>query len=386
MIETLANVLLFLDREYGYFEINAGNDKMIFTSDEGGPSTIDIADGTYDGAALATQLQTKMNADDTLTGTGTITFAVTYDTDTEKFTIDAGSGKTIAYTHTGSDAGLTLGFNADHSAAQTITSNLAAGDPTTVISNIHNAVEEYVKTYCKRTFESTAYTLERYSGNGHPIINLDKYPLTAVDRVAIGALDVLQIKNTNAYTSASVSVTSTGLRLVKDGTADETVLFATYATISAVATAVTALSGWTASVISTTYNSYKSSDLIDVSAKSAIDSTWVYLQIPDDAESDIQVDFDRGQIRNPGGFPSGFRNVFVDYTAGYAAADMPEDLKLAVKMLVQFLYGKRSDETFGVDFFNIGTSGTTGVRSVFEKKPLPMQVRDILNRYRRMKL
>jgi hypothetical protein len=66
-----------------------------------------------------------MNGSTTLTGS-TITFAVSYSTSTLAFTFDATSGHTIAYTHSGSNAGATFGFNANKAAAQTITSD----DPT----------------------------------------------------------------------------------------------------------------------------------------------------------------------------------------------------------------------------------------------------------------
>jgi len=104
------------------FRITSSNDVLVLTSSEGGPVSIDVADGIYTEAALATELASKMNANGTLTG-GSITFAVTYDATTNKFTIDATSGYTIAFTLTGSDGADTFGFDESASAAQTITSN-----------------------------------------------------------------------------------------------------------------------------------------------------------------------------------------------------------------------------------------------------------------------
>lgn len=102
------------------FIIDSTNDVLVLTSDLGGPVSIDIPDNTYTGAALATALQAAMNADATLTGSGTITFVVSYTS--TKFTLDATVGHTIAFTFAGSDAGLTVGFRADEAAAQAITS------------------------------------------------------------------------------------------------------------------------------------------------------------------------------------------------------------------------------------------------------------------------
>jgi len=253
------------------------------------------------------------------------------------------------------------------------------------ISGILAATESFVSTYCRRVFESTSYTLERYNGRGFQIINLRQYPITAVDRVATGTRNIMTVTNTNTGTSASVSVTSTGLRLVLDGTADETVLFATYATIALVIAAVNALGdGWSATISSSDYSSFKSTDIIQQSASGCINNVAVYLSIPDTGEPEVNVDFERGQIMLTGGFYKGFRNVFVDYTAGYTAANMPEDLKLAVKIIVQFIWEKREQGLFGIDLYNLGASGATGLRVVFEKGSImPKEAELILSNYRR---
>ncbi len=145
-IESLANTLAFLEVETQYFEINAGNDILVLTSDEGGPVSVDVANGNYSGTEVAVVLAAAMNADATLTG-GVITFAVTYSTTTYKFTLDATVGKTIAYTNTGSDAGLTFGFTANATAAQTITSDTAAGDPTALVQSILTETEKIVSNH-----------------------------------------------------------------------------------------------------------------------------------------------------------------------------------------------------------------------------------------------
>jgi len=373
-------ILTFLDVEtVGYFQITAANDVMRFTASAGGTASIDIPDSTYNGAGLATALNTAMDADATLTG-GAVTFTVAYSTSTRKFTITPSTG-TIAYDHSESDGGLTLGFNADHSAASSITSNVAAGDPIGVVTDIRDAVEDWIQnSYCYRTFATTSYTLEEYDGNGEQIIHLKNFPLTAVDLVCVGTLDVIRIKNTSDYTQASVSVTSTGLRLVKDGTADETVLWASNTTMAAVVTAVNTLgNGWEAAMQSTAYNSFASSFLLERWAASAIDDNWIYLQMPDDPEDDIKVDPDRGQIRKYSKFPEGFRNIYVTYTAGYSSTTMPEDLKLAVKILTKYIIQRREEETFGVDSFWAGN-----IKTMFEKEAIPLEAKQILDRYRRV--
>ena len=361
-IVSLQEAMDFMNIQAEYFEITAGNDGMVFTSSSGGPVTIDIPDGTYEGAALATALQTAMNANNTLTGTGTITFAVSWNSTTRKFTIDAGTGKTIAYTHSGSDAGSTLGFDANHSAAQTITSDNACANPTAIVEVIRDSVEKWVQTsLCRRNFESQSYS-EYYSGRNNRHLFLKQYPITAITRLAVGCIDVIQVYNTAEYTSATVAVTSTGLVLTKDGVADSTILFATYTTISTVAAAINALgSGWYALVTATAYDSFASTELIEQFGMSCIDSTAIYLKIPDKALGDFTVMPDRGEIFRSAGWPSGYKNIRVDYTAGYAAADMPDDLEIAIKIIIKYIYQKRMEETFGLKGYSI-----EGLQATFE--------------------
>ena len=397
-IVSLAEALNFLDITAGYFEIVAVNNTMNFTSSEGGPSDITLSDGSYSGSDMATELQTKMNANTTLTGSGpAITFTVSYNSTTSKFTINADTGNTIAYDHSESNAGLTLGFNDDASASQTITSNQAASDPTAIIETLRDAIEDYVQNvYCKRTFESTAYTLERYDWKGYQPINLNNFPITILDRVVLGTLDAIGIKNTNTYTSASVSVSSTGLRLVYNGslvTGDFT--FATNTTLTAMVAAVSTSSGWTAQLQNSAYGSIPSSFLIDRFAASVINNNWVYLEIPDiDAEDEVEVYADRGQIvlnkyysnseftpsgyPNPGGYPRLRRYVFIDYTAGYSSSNMPEDLKLAINILISYFYRKQQGSTFGIKDCTVGK-----ISSVFSENSIPKEASNILGFYKR---
>lgn len=381
-ITTLDEVLEFLDIETAYFIITPSNNSLTFTSSSGGPVTLDLTSASYDGNGLATHVQTVMNANTTLTGTGTITFAVSYSSSTRKFSINAGTGKTIAYTHSSSDAGLTLGFTANKTATQTITSDIPAGDPSQVVSSIKDSVEEFVTQYCNREFEETSYRLERYNGNGCRILHLDNYPVTAVDRVAIWTLDMISVRNTNTTSTATVSVTTTGLRLVLDGVVDSTITFAANTTMSAVVSAINAIgNGWEATLNSSIYSSYKSTELIPVYGLNAIDNNWVYLKKTDTPLDDFDVYLDRGQIIRYVGWPFGNRNIYVDYTAGYTSENMPSDLKFSIKIMVQFFYNKRDDDSFGLKEYR-----AHNIWATFDKEEIfPKEAKNILFRYRRMK-
>lgn len=113
----------------GYFDwwyIKDGiNSALRVTSSESGAyETVQLNVGMYtDPQVLAATIDAVLNANVTLTG-GVITFATTYSEATQKFTIDAGVGNTLALAYTSSTAAETIGFTADTASAQTITSDI----------------------------------------------------------------------------------------------------------------------------------------------------------------------------------------------------------------------------------------------------------------------
>ena len=374
-IVSLADILDFCDVDKGYFTIDAVHDVLVLTYGSTGVATnIDVDDGTYDGADLASELQDKASSG--LSSTGMTT---TYSSTTKKFTITAATtGETIAYTNTGSDAGLTFGFNSDHAAAYSITSDLAAGDPSTILESIRDGVEDWVEAHCHKTFES-ASVAKYYDGNGEQYLQLDDYPITALTRVAVGRRYAIRVKNTADYTTASVSCSTGGLVFTKDGTSDSTITFATYATMSTVVTAINALgSGWSATIESSDYNSFQSSELVEMFGKSAIGGNLVYLEMPDGAIDDFEVFPKRGEIYRYVGWPEGNRNIFVEDTVGYSSTTMPKNLQLAVKIITKSIFQKRKEEIFGVKQYRVGDVSIT-----CEDSDVPKEALAILSRFKR---
>jgi hypothetical protein len=259
-------------------------------------------------------------------------------------------------------------------------------DDTTLIETLTDAAEQYASQYCRRTFESTSYSLERYDG-GSQYVMLKNYPVTAVTRVSVGSFQVVSVTNTADYTTASVSVSPTGVILEKDGTTASTIAFATYTTMSTLSAAINALgNSWLSAVVSSTYSSYKTSSIIPQYGQNAIDSNYVYLYVPNAAESEIDVDIDRGMVYLSSGFSPGKRNVYVSYVAGYSSSTMPEDLKLAIKLTVKNLYKKWTEEAWSLQSYRVGDIsytqmtpvGRAAATNIFGTEGLA-----ILNRYRR---
>jgi hypothetical protein len=110
---------------------------------------------------------------------------------------------------------------------------------------------------------------ELYSGQGDRRLMLRQYPLISVESVRYRPVTVLKITNTiAANVQARVSVTSTGLKLVRVNagikTTDASPTFAGNVTLTALAATVNALgNGWSAQVFgdATNYGSWPSADL-----------------------------------------------------------------------------------------------------------------------------
>ena len=377
-IISITEALAFLDIGTGYFQITAENDVLSMTSSQGGAVNIDIPDLTYEGDDLATALETAMNTNNTLTGTGTLTFSVSYSS-TYKFTItiDEGGVHTITIDVSASDAALTFGFTEDPDAASSIESDTAATeDPTAPVQVILDGVDSFVKGYCDRDFESTSYK-EYQNGKDKQNLFLKQYPIISVSRLSIGRNDGIKVNNTATSTYATVSVTSTGVVLNKDGTnsTNSPLLFSANATLTDMVTSIKVEdSNWTAEVLNTSYASYASTELIEIMGLQCLNATWAYLEIPDEPESDFEVYADEGYIFKWGGFARGHRNLRIDYTAGYSSADMPDKLKMACLILVKFLYQKREEEIFGRKQYSLGA-----VRAIILEEGMPSEVRLVLD-------
>jgi hypothetical protein len=229
---------------------------------------------------------------------------------------------------------------------------LSADDSYSNVSTIHNSVEEFVKDYCGRKFESAQYK-ETFFNNDTASLFLREVPITKISKVAIGTDDALRIYNTNSVTTAIVNVNSSVITLTYNGTdAADDLTFATNATIDAMVTAINAVgSGWVAEAMSD-FSSYQSSELLPRYGAEAIDNTNVYLKVPAQALSDFDVDTDTGEITRVNGFYG--MDVCTTYTGGYGSSNMPEDLKLAVMQITKAFYQRIEEESSGIQEYSIG--------------------------------
>jgi len=255
-----------------------------------------------------------------------------------------------------------------------------------VLNAILQPVDRAVKEYCRRDFESTNYTKDLYDGTGETELYLDNYPIISVERLAIGTQNGLKVHNSSSdATRAIVTVNSTGIVLTVSGgdnAGTDTLLFADYATLTLMADAITALGkGWSGEVVHSDYASYKSTELLPRYGAycGAVGGTqYAYLEIPEEPLTEFEVYSDEGYVYYSGRFTKGHNNIIVDYTGGYATADLPKDLQLAIKIIARFIYDRRQDRGFGLSSYDLG-----GIRASFQEDGFPKQAMDILNSYKR---
>lgn len=357
-IVPLTELLDFCGVDVGYFTIDASHDVLVLTySSSTGSEDIYVADGTYDGTDLATELQTKAR-----TGLESTGMAVTYDADDKKFTITAATtGETIAYTNTGSDAGLTFGFNQDHSAAVSIESDLAAGDPSAILESIRNSVEDWVEAHCHKTFQATLYVKERHDGDEQDTIYFDQYPVIAAN------LDDL------VWDSAGTVTRDDGGSFITDGfTTGAKVLVQNSDSNSGLLTLDS--SGVAATVLTFTDTITTDSDDDNV-ILSHFRGLWI---------NDTEIDEDDYAVFNDHiyysvGFTEGHGNVRMTYYAGYSSTTMPKDLQLAIKIICKYIYQKRKEEIFGTSEYWAGD-----VKVKCEASDVPKEALAILSRFKRV--
>lgn len=227
-----------------------------------------------------------------------------------------------------------------------------------------------------RKFEKAQYD-EVYEADDSGSLVLRNFPLISVDRVFSTTREALRIENTEStVTNANYSTTKTALLLshTESGTVTSTeLLFADYPTIALLRAAIVAVgNGWSASVAGD-YGPFASVDLVadqygDCKTISSIriwgqtGASWTIL---DNREALINGEFYRGQA------------VRIVYTAGFAANEIPDDLKHVCAELVASMMGEGDgaiqSESLGGYSYSLATGAV---------ERLPRTSREILASYK----
>lgn len=200
----------------------------------------------------------------------------------------------------------------------------------TLIETLVNNVSDQIERYCDREFKEKTFT-EYLDGRGDRTIAVSNPPLISVDLVAFGARDSISVQSSDSTDLlATVGIEDDQARLFRytsSGSAVTTSLtFTDYPTTTLLAAQINSTAGFTATSI---FNA-PSFSLHRLGGRDTIEAT-AYLTVPDDAESEYRIDYDRGLIhlradafpraaetRRVNHFPNQFQSVFVRYSGGYA--------------------------------------------------------------------
>ena len=216
-----------------------------------------------------------------------------------------------------------------------------------LIEQLINRASDYINRYCNIHFKEATHTLERYNGDSHKLF-LNNYPVNNLIQLCQGTTDVIRVKCTdntayNAY--VEVDQDAQTVRLMRDGAVDISIDTSNvlYDTLSELATAINAVVNWEATIASSDYNSYPSAQIfnkLNVYCK----NSYNYLKIPDEPIDEFSVDYEAGIIKLTSEFMQGFQNVYVSYTAGYAAGSIPPALESICIELVKYKYNMISKD------------------------------------------
>jgi hypothetical protein len=242
------------------------------------------------------------------------------------------------------------------------------------IKRFINAASVFCNSYTGRKLKSRSLT-ERYSGFGGTSILLKEYPVTAVSTVAVGVRQPMKIKNASDTTYASVKVASSTMTLNHDGTTND-LAFATYTTLSSLETAINAVGdSWEAEVLNSDDDDFLTSEVLNMMGRHCLDE-YAYIDVPDNYISEYTLDDDNGELYIPSGITSGFKNIIVDYTAGYST--IPWDIRDACLQIVLYLWQAYEERRFGLTSRTIA-DGTMSI----ETANVPRSALHLLDPYRR---
>lgn len=201
----------------------------------------------------------------------------------------------------------------------------------TLLETIINNVSDQIERWCDRTFAATTKK-EFLHAHGERTVQVENAPIISIDLVAFGTQDAIRVSsNVTTDLMATVSVEESQVRLYRvasDGTATTTNLtFSDYKTTTTLTSAIAGVTGYTATKVidAPTF-------LLHRAGGRDVLTTEFALSIPDDAENDYRVDYERGLIylrsdafpavmkhdRRIAHFPDQFGSVFVQYSGGYS--------------------------------------------------------------------
>ena len=212
--------------------------------------------------------------------------------------------------------------------------------PDELITDLVNRASDIIENICDRKFKSRTFS-ERSDGDGTDLIIVQNPPIISLTRVAIGSLAVMSVTNSSTdamYATAQVTSTVMVLTIVGGANAgSDSPAFAANATISAMVTAINALGkGWVATSVSSLYDAYPTTELIERGAQPSLTSPS-YHHVAALPTGNYRANNSSGLIYLSAGSYAGRQQILVEYTGGFAT--IPDDLEQACLDVVAYLYG-----------------------------------------------
>ena len=291
-------------------------------------------------------------------------------------------------------------------ANQVLPSGTNTGDDP-VLHAMIDMVSDAVASRLDRKF-AAAEICEWLNGSGTRVMQVRHWPIQQVFACGVSSQDAIQIKNTAAQ-FASVATSETGISfqsITAGASANNSLTYATYPTLTLLVAAINNLSGWNATVLQGMVNYYAIGDQPSILLRPGMTG---YCVAPDDFTIEIADQIEECRVcartersierRYGSPFPMGLENIFLWYKAGYDlpvdAADhaslatvgnLPSDLTHAVNIVVKAVIDGSDDLLGGAQGGTVGTGYTyqlaPGGRSALS---IAMdEVMPLLQRYRRL--
>lgn len=226
-------------------------------------------------------------------------------------------------------------------------------DNDSLLETLIDTASTRIESYCDRKIIEQTFR-ESYNANGQRTLRLRNYPVSSITRLATGnklAFTVSSTVSTDVRATVEVQDDRVLLdRYTSDGTHSHTnINFANHGTASAIVTHINTVAGFSA----TLGTNCLAEDLYRAGGVNVISSAAnFYFPDQDDTAFRLHEDratleftdqsdyafFGRGNDRGPR-MPVTFAGIVVEYKAGFEdIAAVPEDLKQAARMLVQYLF------------------------------------------------
>ena len=113
----------------------------------------------------------------------------------------------------------------------------------------------------------------------------------------------------------------------------------------------------------------------------------IVIQIGDDDAIDttddniFKIDNTIGKMYCSSGFTKGFQNVNITYKAGYSVANLPDDLKYALLILIQSNWNKFKEKSIDVAEYSIGD-----MTKKYQFIDIPTSARKVFDSYREINI